>query len=377
MKKVLIMSLMSASLFFTSGAYAQSTEDLMNTGTALLNSGVYDQAVTYFRKVVARDPRNFEAQFNLALAYLNWGRLSNAVSEFNTAVKLNPSSAEAWSNLALAYDNLGQRGKAMDALYRAVQANPRNVQARMNLAVMYADNNRLNDAIAQYKGVIEIDGSNVNANLNLAKCLISKGSYDEAKHYLKNALAANPNEGDAYWEMGNIAWNKEKNYPEAIKNYKKAIETKPNSGYYENLAKVYEELWKKNKDDSKRKEAIETWKQFQLYSNDALKKEEINDRIAMLEKGESPTGAASSEELFGSNKGASKSDIEKLRSEMRGKETATPSDNRKLEVKGPDVKTDLSDLDKNKASDFDFDMKKAVKDKKEKDKDKKKSEEKK
>jgi tetratricopeptide (TPR) repeat protein len=369
MKKVLLLSLICLPLFLVSTGYSESTEDLMNTGTALLNGGASDQAVTCFKKIVAREPRNFEAQFNLGLAYLNWGRFSNAVTEFNAAIRLNSQSAEAWSNLAMAHQNMGQKGKAMDALNRAVQANPSNIQARLNLAVMLVDNNKLAEAIAQYKQVRSIDGNNIEANLNLGKCLVTKGSYDEAKKYLRDVLAINPNEGDAYWELGNISWNKEKNYPDAITSYKKAIEVKPNSSYYENLAKVYEELWKKNRDDSKRTDAVATWKQYLVYCGDVLKKEEVLERIDLLEKGQAPNGAASTEELFGS-KANSKGDVEKLRNEMRNQGTEKETDNRKLDVKGPTVDNDLSDLDKNKASDFDFDMKKAVKEKKDKDKEK-------
>ncbi len=338
---------------------AQSTESLMNQGNMLLSNGAFDQAVSVFRKVIARDPSNFEAQFNLGYAYLNRGRYSNAVTEFKRALQINPASAECWSNIAMAYESLGQSQNAINALYRAVQQNPRNITARINLATMYGQKKMLGKAIAQYKQILQIDGTNLDATVNLAKCLISQGKYKEAKHYLKSAMAINPNDAEAYWEYGNILWNKDKNAEGAITNYRKAIALKPNSQvYYENLGLLLEELWKKNKDESKRQEAIDVWKKSLIYLDDALKKERIQDRLDMIERGEAPSGKATPEELFGNTKLKKEEAVAREESEGSG-ETKT------IQVEAYDVGSDLSGLDEEEENDaFDFDMKKAVREKK-------------
>jgi superkiller protein 3 len=337
---------------------AQSTEDLMSQGNMLLSNGAYDQAVSVFRKVMARDPQNFEGQFNLAFSYLNWGRHSNAVTEFKKALQMNPKSGEAWSNLAMAYENLGKSEQAMDALYKAVQTNPNNITARVNLATMYGQKNRMDQAIAQYKQIVQIDGMNLDATVNLAKCLSSKGNVSEAKHYLKSAMAINPNDAEAYWEMGNILWNADKDANGALTNYRKAITLQPNSQvYYENLGLLLEELWKKDKDESKRQEAIDVWKKSLVYLDDALKKEKIQDRLDLIERGESPTGKATAEELFG------ETNLKKEESVSREKSEGTGS-MRRIQTEEYDVGGDLYELDKGKGKSFDFDMEKAVEKKK-------------
>ncbi len=366
MKKLSLLSIIISLMIISSGTlYAQSSEELMNQGSMLLDNGAYDQAVSKFRKVIARDPGNFEAQFNLGFAYLNWGRNSNAVKELKKALGLNPRSADAWSNLAYAYENLGQGEKALSALYKAVQNNPRNVQAKINLATVYANKGRLGQAIAQYKQVLQIDGTNLDAHINLATCLVSKGNYKDAKHYLKSAIAIDPNEADTYWELGNIYWNKDKNADEAIKNYRKALVLKPNSQlFYKNLGLLLEEMWKKNKDDSKKEEAIEVWTKSLVYLNDALEKENIQNRLDMLQRGESPTGKATPEELFG-QADKNDADLNELRNELKrgGDEGAGE---KKIQTSTYDVGSDLGGLDEEEESGaFNFDMKSAVEKKKE------------
>lgn len=352
-------------MFLGVTVYAQSVESLMRSGNMLLKNGVYDQAVSKYRKVIARDPENFEARYNLAFAYLEWGRYSNAVKEFRKAININPRSAEAWSNLAMAYQNLGQSGKAINAMYQAVETNPKNVQARINLATVYASRGRVGDAIVQYKRVLQIDGTNIDAHINLATCLISRKRYKEAKHYLKGAIAINPNDPEAYWELGNILSDKDKDYEGAIKNYRKAIMLKPNSQvYYKNLGLLLEELWKKNRDNSKKTDAIDVWKKYVVALDDALEKESIQDRIEILERGESPSGKATPEELFGKT-GVGKEDVEKMRKEMGKGEGEVEAPAQRITVEDYDLVSDLDDLDKEEEGGaFDFDMKKAIEKKK-------------
>lgn len=340
--------------FGLSATYGQSLESLMSSGNALLQNGAYDQAATKFRTALSRDPGNLEARFNLGLAYLNMNKLSEAVAEFKQAISINPRCTECWGNLALAYESLGRSDQALGALTQAVNNNPGNIEARINLATMYANADQLRDAIAQYKEIIQIDGNNVDAHINLAKCLLSTGDYETARHYLKSAVALDPNDAEAYWELGNLAWDPGKDPEQALEYYRKAVALKPNSQvYYENLALLLE-----NQD--KKQEAIDVWNKYLIYLDDALKKERIRDRVAMLEKGESPSGKESPEKLFGSADNSNK--INALKTELRGEDEGS-SETKLITTESMNVSDELKGLDDDDEGAFEFDMKKAVKDK--------------
>ena len=314
--------------------HAQTIESLMAQGQQMLERGAFSQAVTAFRNVVSREPDNFEAQFNLAFAYLNWGRNSTAITEFKKALRYQPSNSEIWSNLAIAYENLGQSNQAIGALYKAVQYNPDNITARINLAAMYHNANHFKKAIAQYKQVVSMDGTNEEALTNLAKCLASVGRYKEAKNYLMQAIASNPNNGVARWEIGNIYWKNEKNIDKGISEYKLAITADPSQPlFYSDLASAYETKGDKDK-------AIETLKSSMVYIDDALQKEKIQDRIDRLELGDAPKGA----EGGGSKKLATKNQINDLKKELRKEDDKQQV--KQINTQPVDVMSDFNDLDK-------------------------------
>ncbi|MBD3420352.1 MAG: tetratricopeptide repeat protein [Chitinivibrionales bacterium] len=333
---------------------AQSIEDLMSSGVELLNNGAYGQAVTRFKKVVARDPGNFEARFNLAFAYLYWGRYADALAELKQAAAIDPRNSNIYANMGVAYEQLGQNRKAIEALSQAVNLDPGNVDARLNLASMYAAMNRHNEAINQFKQVISLDGSNPVALTNLAKLLVGKKQLTEAKHYLREAIAYEPNNADAHWELANIYWKQDKNYKDAEKEYRIAIRIEPTSQvYYNNLGLMLEEQKKKD-------EAIKVYEDYLVYLNDAFRKEKIQQRIDLLRnpdlaKGEGKRAGGS---VAGFD-GKSKEDIKRLKKELGGEEPeeAKTMDVGEVDVMG-DFETFTTDDDDAAAT---FDLKEAAK----------------
>jgi len=339
--------------FFSADAWSQSVEELMSQGNGLLSNGAYGEAITVFRKVISREPRNFEAQSNLAFSYLQSERYQNAITEYNKAISLEPRNALCWQNLGFAYDKLGKRSKAVEAIYRSIELDPSNIDGRMNLAAFHEDAKQYDKAIAQYEAVIKIDGSHRGeAYSNLSRCLLEKGNVAGAKKYLNDALTTNPNNAEAHWQLGNILWKKENKREEALKEYKTATTLEPNSSdFYQNYALLLEDM-------NKKEDAIAVWKSAMIYINEALKKEEIQARIDKLEKGESvaPTTQDKKVAREESDK-RSKEEMENLRKDLRKDKAET----KRIDAPPPDVTGDIDDLKKNQGEDLD--LRKAAKQK--------------
>jgi tetratricopeptide (TPR) repeat protein len=339
-----------------------SVEEYMAQGSALLRNGAYTEAITSFRKVLSMEPRNFEAQFNLAFAFLQSERYDKAIAEYNKAISLEPRNANCWANIGFAYQKAGKMNKAADAIGHAVELNPNNVEARMNLAAMYEDANARDKAIAQYEAVIRIDGKRGEAYSGVARCLTDKGNLEGAKKYLNEAIMADPTNADAHWQMGNILWKKEKKPGEAIKEYQKAIKLAEDSQiFYENLALLQEELGEKE-------DALATWKKFQIYLNDALKKEEVQRHIDKIEKGE-PTSSSDVKAAAKENRQRVAQDdsvrMQELRSELRKDKKGEA---KRMDAQQPvDIGSDIANINKdtNQAIDFRKEAKKKAEAKKE------------
>jgi len=277
MKKFFLMSSMLAVLALNSAPYAQSPESLMMQGNEMMQRGAFDQAVTHFSRLVSMQPNNFEATYNLALAYLGWGRFSQAIDNFQKATRLNPRSSHAWSNLAVAYQNMNRTNDAVNALTKAVQADPSNITARINLASMYANTNKNSQAIQEYMRIVNGGHRESGVILNLAKCLITANRMDEAKNYLREAIAADPNNVEARFELADIFWRKEKNPAAAIQELNLAISVRPDvGGLYDQLATILES-------QDKKAEAAEQLKKALIFTTSMVDKERIQVRIDRLE----------------------------------------------------------------------------------------------
>jgi len=266
--------------------FGQTVEFFMNNGQELLQRGAYSQAANAFKEALSREPDYFEAQYNLGLTYVQWGNYPSGVVELKKALNMKPTSSIVWSSLAVAYDNQNNAVGAMDALAHAVNYDPSNVTARMNLAAMFANAKKMPEAITQYRELVKMDGGNVEAILNLSRCLVYINQLGEAKGYLKQAIAAEPDKGDAHSELGDIYLKNEHDTDAAIVEYQAAIMVEQNNAtYYQQLAWALENKGRKQ-------EAVETWKKALLYLDDPMQKEDVQTRIDRLEKGAELSGAA-------------------------------------------------------------------------------------
>jgi tetratricopeptide (TPR) repeat protein len=340
------VGLFMCTLFFFSNAWCQSVEELMSQGNGLLSNGAYGEAITVFRKVVSMEPRNFEAQSNLAFAYLQSERYQNAITEYNKAISLEPRNALCWQNLGYAFDKFGKRAKAVEAIYHSIELDPSNIDARMNLAAFHEDAKQYDKAVAQYEAVIKIDGEHhQEAYTNVSRCLLEKGNVQGAKKYLNDALITNGNNADARWQLGNILWKKENKRDDALKQYLAAVTSNPNAAeYYQNYGLLLEDM-------NKKKEAIEVWKSAIIYTNEALKKEEIQARIDKLEKGESVTTTTQDKKIAREESDKrSNEDMASLRKDLRKEKTEA----KRIDAPPPDVSGDIDDLKKNQSEDLDL-----------------------
>jgi tetratricopeptide (TPR) repeat protein len=342
-----IMSVLAVTMLFVFPARSQnSVEELMANGNNLLKNGAYTEAISVFRQVLSKEPRNFEAQANLAFAYLEAERYDKAVVEYNKAISLDSRNAECWANIGFAYERLGKTGKAADAIARSVELNPGNLEARMNLAAMYENAGAFDKAVAHYEAAIKTDGSKGAAYCGVARCLTEKGNIAGAKKYCQEGIAADPKNAEAHWQLGNILWKKENNQAEALKEYQKSVTIDENSQvFYENLALLQEDMGKKQ-------EALATWKKYLIYLNEAIKKEEVQRRIDRIENGE-PVSTNKADNKAARDKASQQNEaqMQQLKSDLHreGK-----GETKQLDVKPMDIGSDLDKLGKDTAQGMDF-----------------------
>ena len=194
-------------------------------GQKFKEKGMYPEAVTSFKKVIALDKKYDSAYLELCTVYLKISKPDSAVTILKNAVKINPG-------FAIAHITLGN-------IYRDYLKKP-------------------DEAIINYLNALKTDSANKVTLYSLAWCNNDKGNYREAVSYGIKALEIDNNYKPAYNELAH-AYRNLKNYQEAIDQFKKNIAISVNEQplYYSGLCylelndkagaeKMYEELKKIN-----------------------------------------------------------------------------------------------------------------------------------
>ena len=102
-----------------------------------LNAKQYDQAITFSKRAVERDPGNVRAHFLLGMGYRAKGMVDEAISEYNKSLETNPNNLLALCSLGDAYLAKGMLDEAITVSKRTVQLDPENSSGHYNLGIAY------------------------------------------------------------------------------------------------------------------------------------------------------------------------------------------------------------------------------------------------
>lgn len=109
--------------------------------------------------------------------------------------------------------------QAIDHFQKAIQLDPTLVNAKLYLATAYQsqfvpgapseDNLHMaQQALDEYKVILDQDPSNANAIAGVARLNYDMGNLDEAESYYERSLTVSPNDPEAYYTLGAIAYQK-------------------------------------------------------------------------------------------------------------------------------------------------------------------------
>jgi len=115
------------------------------------------EAMDAYRKVLAQDPRRFEARINLGTLLYEQGGLEEAANAFQQAAELEPENAVAHYNLGSVLEEIGRLESAREHLRKAVRLKPDYSDAHYNLAVVCEKLGALDEALEHWRRYVELD----------------------------------------------------------------------------------------------------------------------------------------------------------------------------------------------------------------------------
>ena len=208
-------------------------------GVAFFQHGYFDQAVESFQQVIALNPEDPEANYNLGTLYLRRSALSQARQYLQKAMELRPDYPEAWNNLGMAAAQEGRPEEAVRDFRKSLSLRPDYTVAMVNLGSLYRREGALSDAEKLLKRALEREPDNPEANYNLGMLYAKQDQLERAEGFLENAVKSRPDYADALNNLG-VLYVRQKRPAEAEEKFKTCIRLAPDFDQaYLNLARLY------------------------------------------------------------------------------------------------------------------------------------------
>ncbi len=219
----------------------------MLQGLRALNEERYDEASGHFESVLAREPGNHLASFNLATAYRGMGRSEDAEITLRALIDADPQQLDARLRLGALYL---ERGRSQDAahvleeLINIARGAPQAQQAAQMLGSLYASEQGkeiqariLEERILAYKETVARDPDDFDAWLNMGLIFLSQRRQGEALEAFENVVRLQPDHLQAIQTLATL-YDESGDYAKAVPLYSRYINAEKDPARVENVRSV-------------------------------------------------------------------------------------------------------------------------------------------
>ncbi|HEY1463023.1 MAG TPA: tetratricopeptide repeat protein [Terriglobales bacterium] len=202
----------------------------------------YSLALDLLNKVVAADPKNYAAWFDLGFVSNALGKTDDAIAAYRQSVTAKPDVFESNLNLGLMMARAGQSGadeflraatkltptshpeegkerawlslghvlekskpdEAITAFQEAAKLQPKDTEPLLSAGPLLEQQNHIPEAEDAYKQVLVLDPQSADAFTGLANLYMRTKRYPEAQAVLQKLLTLHPDDPSVHLELGRI-----------------------------------------------------------------------------------------------------------------------------------------------------------------------------
>jgi tetratricopeptide (TPR) repeat protein len=135
---------------------AQQASTLLNAGLTAQGQGHIDVATRDYQQVLALDPKNKFALYDLALIAQQAGQSAQADSQYRQALIVDPNFAVALFNLAILRTQPAPQ-EAIDLYRHAITLNPKDAASHLNLGFLLDSQGVKDEARSELKLAVGLD----------------------------------------------------------------------------------------------------------------------------------------------------------------------------------------------------------------------------
>ncbi len=151
----------------------------------------------------------------LGAAYYGVGQMSVAVQELKEAISADPGYGPAHSQLGLVYMTLKEDALAQQSFERALRIDPNDSSANNNYGLFLCQRKREKEAMKYFAAALKnpLYATPENAYTNAGICSRLQGDDVKAEEWLRKALALQPNQSQALYQLADIAFKRDELIP--------------------------------------------------------------------------------------------------------------------------------------------------------------------
>ena len=173
-------------------------------GMKALDAGKYDAAEQAFLKVIAADPSDYTAHFNLALAYGFEHKDPEGIAEYRKTLELKPKLYEAELNGGILLLRQKNPADALPFFDDAASQKPKEFRPRFYLAECQLQTGDAAHALENYRAALELNPKSAGAELGMAHALVRMEKLADAAPHFRQAAQLDPNYRDSLLELADL-----------------------------------------------------------------------------------------------------------------------------------------------------------------------------
>lgn len=207
-------------------AEGENLEALLIAGRVHQALGQYAQGIELLNRAIALEPALLDAQLALGWCQLHLKQHEEARRSFEAVIDKTPKLPEAWRGLALLNQAAGEHLAALPAFRKCVELEPGSPLGHIELAWGYAEAQQLDKAVATAEGALAEFPEHPAVLGRLGVLFFRLKHYDRAELLLQKSLLRAPGDAEVQETLG-YAYLVQKDYGQAIKNFRRVWQLKP------------------------------------------------------------------------------------------------------------------------------------------------------
>jgi tetratricopeptide (TPR) repeat protein len=206
--------------------YPTNPEPLAHIGLIESRQGNYAEAIRYYMRAMALNPRMPGLQLNLGLAFFKAGDYKRAIAELDPLLKAQPDNQQLIILIGMSHYGLEHFAEASPLLQQASDRDPANLTLLLTLAHSCLLSHEYPCVLDAYHRLVALNAESAEADMLVGEALDEMKDHEGAIREFRAAVKTNPKEPNVHFGLGYLLWTKGQ-YPEAAHEFQAETDNDP------------------------------------------------------------------------------------------------------------------------------------------------------